>query len=329
MEPPIGLRGVGCSAAAARSVFAAAGVDIGTPPTGAPRAGAPRAGAQDGVDGPFFRVDSGFQTGSGFDELNGCSARLGVARALHPFVAASQPRVDLMVVSAGGDIGAAGADCDINPPERAAVLHVAFEFAHAAGARSLRIAGGEPLAVDAAARRLFAVSRSSVGRAAAEIAMGAADFDLVLAAPAEAEILLDLARSISGAAAASPTLMFSTDGLSAFGAGRAPGVAGLINAGALALLYAGDSGRAAQIANALLKTIEDGLHTEDLRSTRPYSKMLDAEEFARAVIDRFDARPRGLTPARFKGAAGLSATTEDGRSPGDAPAPLRLAYSRE
>lgn len=69
--------------------------------------------------------------------------------------------------------------------------------------------------------------------------------------------------------------------------------AGLINASIMMLNYLGQHTAATRIHNALLKTLEDGVHTPDIAG--PLTTLsVGTREFARELIARFDERPTKL-----------------------------------
>lgn len=72
--------------------------------------------------------------------------------------------------------------------------------------------------------------------------------------------------------------------------------AGLINGAVMMLTHIGQRDTAVLVKNALLKTIEDGLHTADIyREDSEYSKQLvGTQAFANALIDRLGQEPEIL-----------------------------------
>ena len=71
--------------------------------------------------------------------------------------------------------------------------------------------------------------------------------------------------------------------------------AGLINGAVMMLTHIGQRQEAVLIKNALLRTIEDGLHTADIYREGPHSKKLvGTKEFADAVIERLGQVPQVL-----------------------------------
>jgi hypothetical protein len=73
---------------------------------------------------------------------------------------------------------------------------------------------------------------------------------------------------------------------------------GLLLAAAGLMRRAGEFSAAERLENALLRTLEDGLHTRALTHLSPYSKCLTPAAFADAVAARIGQRPRRLAPAQ-------------------------------
>ena len=55
-----------------------------------------------------------------------------------------------------------------------------------------------------------------------------------------------------------------------------------------------------KISNALMKTIEDGIHTSDIYNDKISSKKVTTTEFTKAVIERLGQEPKALAIANFK-----------------------------
>jgi isocitrate dehydrogenase len=75
---------------------------------------------------------------------------------------------------------------------------------------------------------------------------------------------------------------------------------GLLLAGVMMLVHLGQTEAAARAHNALLKTIEDGIHTYDIYSDGVSRQKVGTKEFADAIIDRLGQEPSQLKPVRYK-----------------------------
>jgi len=90
--------------------------------------------------------------------------------------------------------------------------------------------------------------------------------------------------------------------------GSAPDIAGknianpsgLINAAVMLLQHIGQTKVAEKIANALLKTLEGGIHTADVFNQDFSSKKVGTNEFADAVIERLGMAPKKLKSVSFE-----------------------------
>jgi hypothetical protein len=85
--------------------------------------------------------------------------------------------------------------------------------------------------------------------------------------------------------------------------------AALIFASVWLLLGLGEHSAAERLHNALLLTLEEGLHTRALQLNNPYTRVLSPDELIKAVEDRLDRHPRHLarvhySPRSFRSAVG-------------------------
>ncbi len=130
-------------------------------------------------------------------------------------------------------------------------------------------------------------------------------FDVIVLPNLYGDILSDVAAQMSGSVGLAGSANIGEHG-AMFEAihGSAPDLArnvanpsGLINAAVLMLEHIGQGERAGLIRGAWLKTLEDGIHTQDIRceSTK---QTVGTREFADAVIDRLGERPEYLGSSR-------------------------------
>lgn len=75
--------------------------------------------------------------------------------------------------------------------------------------------------------------------------------------------------------------------------------AGMINAAIMLLVHVGQDEVAAKIQNALLKTIEDGIHTTDIYDKKYSSRQVGTLDFAKEVVKRLGEKPITLSAASF------------------------------
>lgn len=146
---------------------------------------------------------------------------------------------------------------------------------------------------------------------AARLAANPEQFDVIVAPNLYGDILSDIAAEVAGSVGLAGSANFGQTA-SLFEAihGSAPDIAGqdianpsaLIRAANMMLVHLGHNQIAETIENALLKTIEDGIHTADIYSDQSTEKT-GTQAFAKAVIERLGQRPEQLPVKQFKASA--------------------------
>lgn len=142
-------------------------------------------------------------------------------------------------------------------------------------------------------------------------------FDVIVTSNLYGDIISDVTSEISGSVGLSGSANIG-EGYALFEAvhGSAPSIAdqnianpsGLLNAAIMMLLHIRQGDVAALIENAWKKTIEEGIHTNDIYNENISSKKVGTKEFAEEVIKRL-----GLKPATFQ-ATQYSTLPPQGRS---------------
>jgi isocitrate dehydrogenase len=145
--------------------------------------------------------------------------------------------------------------------------------------------------------------------AAAKLATAPEEFDVIVTPNLYGDILSDIAVQLTGSVGMGGSANIG-DGIAMFEAihGSAPPIAGqnianpsgLLNAAVMMLVHIGQSAVAEKIQNAWLKTIEDGIHTEDIASSQHTKKQVGTQEFAAAVIERLSQKPEQLKAVEYK-----------------------------
>ena len=143
---------------------------------------------------------------------------------------------------------------------------------------------------------------------AAKLADTPENFDVIVMPNLYGDILSDVAAQIAGSVGMAGSANIGEHG-AMFEAihGSAPRRAGqnlanpsgLILAAVQMLAFLKQGGVAAEIHNAWLKTIEDGMHTYDLYKEGVSSKKVGTKEFAEEVIKRLGQKPSALNPAKY------------------------------
>lgn len=133
-------------------------------------------------------------------------------------------------------------------------------------------------------------------------------FDVVVTPNLYGDIISDVVAQISGSVGLAGSANIGL-GCAMFEAvhGSAPDIAGqnianpsgLLHAAVMMLVHLGQSEVAAQISNAWLRTIEQGVHTADIYQDGVSQKKVGTREFAEAVIRNLGSHPAQLPPASF------------------------------
>jgi isocitrate dehydrogenase len=128
-------------------------------------------------------------------------------------------------------------------------------------------------------------------------------FDVIVTLNLYGDIISDITAQVAGSVGLGGSANIG-ESMAMFEAihGSAPDLAGknmanpsgLIHAACMMLTHLGQSEVAAKIMNALLCTLEDGIHTADLFSESYTRNRVGTKEFTRAIIERLGQTPRKL-----------------------------------
>ncbi|PIS01100.1 MAG: isocitrate dehydrogenase [Chlamydiae bacterium CG10_big_fil_rev_8_21_14_0_10_35_9] len=130
------------------------------------------------------------------------------------------------------------------------------------------------------------------------------DFDIVVMPNLYGDIVSDIAAQITGSVGLCGSANIGVKG-SMFEAvhGSAPTIAnqdianpsGLLHATILMLIHIAQSGTANLIHNAWLKTIEEGIHTQDIFNKKTSKKCVGTQEFAKSIVSNLGKEPTNLS----------------------------------
>lgn len=144
---------------------------------------------------------------------------------------------------------------------------------------------------------------------AAKLADSPHVFDVVVMPNLYGDILSDIAAQIAGSVGLAGSANIG-DHAAMFEAihGSAPRRAGknlanpsgLIMASVMMLAHIGQTDAAAEVHNAWLKTIEDGIHTYDIYKHGESTEQVGTKEFGKAVIDRIGQKPEQLNAVCYQ-----------------------------
>ncbi|WP_092440897.1 NADP-dependent isocitrate dehydrogenase [Williamwhitmania taraxaci] len=271
--------------------------------------------------------------GGGYKSLNvtirtafGLFANVRPTKAMHPFVKTHFPNLDVVIVRENEEDLYTGIEYRqtaevtqalklISVPGTERIVRYAFEYARTNGRKKvtcmvkdniMKITDG-----------LFANIFREVGKEYPQIVqeikiidIGAAllaerpeTFDVVVTTNLYGDIISDIVAQVSGSVGMGGSANIG-ETVSMFEAihGSAPDIAGknianpsgLLNAAIMMLVHLGQQTVAATIANAWLRTIEDGIHTGDIYKEGQSVRKVGTKEFAEAVVQRL-----GQLPAQF------------------------------
>jgi isocitrate dehydrogenase len=142
----------------------------------------------------------------------------------------------------------------------------------------------------------------------AKVAADPERFDMILTENLYGDIISDVAAEVSGSVGLGGSANIGNE-YAMFEAihGSAPDIAdqdianpsGLINAAVMMLNHLCMQDKAELIQNALLKTLEDGIHTADLYNASTSKKKVGTQAFADAVIANLGQKPKQLKEANY------------------------------
>ena len=134
-------------------------------------------------------------------------------------------------------------------------------------------------------------------------------FDVIVTLNLYGDIISDVAAQVAGSVGLAGSANIGNQ-VAMFEAihGSAPDIAGkdianpsgLLNASIQMLIHINQPHHATLIENAWLKTLEDGIHTGDIYSSKYSTKKVGTKEFAQAVIDRLGQQPLHFTPVNYQ-----------------------------
>ncbi len=277
--------------------------------------------------------------GGGYKSINvtlrkalGLFANVRPCKSYPLYAAAAFPSVDMVIVRENEEDLYAGIEHRqtrevtqslklISRPGSEAVIRYAFEYARACGRKKVTCMSKDNIMklTDGLFHRVFdEVAREypdlqaehmiiDIGTARA--AARPESLDVVVTTNLYGDILSDVAAQVAGSVGLAGS---SNVGRQAamFEAvhGSAPDIAGqgianpsgLLQGAVQMLVHLGLAETAAQIQNAWLRTLEDGVHTRDIYREGFSRELVSTQGFAAAVTARLGQLPRQLAPARFQ-----------------------------
>lgn len=287
----------------------------------------------------FFKAPITTPQGGGFKSLNvtvrkslGLFANVRPCSAYAPFVDTKHGGMDLVIVRENEEDLYAGIEHRqtdevyqclklISRPGCEKIVRYAFEYARVHGRRKvtcftkdniMKLTDGLFHAVfDEIAAEYPDLENEHwiVDIGAAKLADTPQAFDVLVMPNLYGDVLSDVAAQIAGSVGLAPSANIGAQ-CAMFEAihGSAPGLAGqdvanpsgLLLAGVMMMVHLGQPDVAERVHNAWLKTIEDGLHTNDIFKDGVSTREVGTMAFAEAVIDRLGDQPTSLPPVSYE-----------------------------
>jgi isocitrate dehydrogenase len=269
--------------------------------------------------------------GGGYKSLNvtmrkmlGMFSNVRPSRSYAPYVRTHFPNIDMVIVRENEEDLYAGIEYQQTPEVvhtiklitrsgSEKIIRYAFEYARANGRKKVTCMTKDNIMkhTDGMFHQLFnevaaeypeiAADHYIIDIGAARIADDPERFDVIVTLNLYGDIISDIAAEVSGSVGLCGSANIGDD-FAMFEAihGSAPDIAGknianpsgLINAACLMLQHLGQADVAAKIENALLKTLEDGIHTGEIYKEGLSVQKAGTREFADAIIARLGQKPQ-------------------------------------
>jgi len=294
----------------------------------------------------FLKAPITTPQGGGYKSLNvtiratmGLFANIRPCASFHPFVQTKHPKMDVVIVRENVEDLYAGIEyrqtsqvCQslklISRPGSEKIIRYAFEFARSQGRKKVTCFTKDNIMKlsDGLFHKVFdeiAPEYSDIENEHWIIDIGAAKladtpekFDVIVMPNLYGDILSDIAAQITGSVGLGGSANIGDKG-AMFEAihGSAPKRAGqnsanpsgIILASVLMLIYLGQNAIAERIHNAWLKTIESGIHTDDIFREGISKERVGTKEFAIAVGKLLGQKPETLKPVSYPASEKLKA----------------------
>jgi isocitrate dehydrogenase len=286
----------------------------------------------------FLKAPITTPQGGGFKSLNvttrkvlGLYANIRPCVSYHPYIGTKHPVMDVVIVRENEEDLYAGIEHQqtdevvqclklISKPGTEKIIRYAFEYAKAYNRKKVTCFTKDNIMkmTDGLFHKMFDTVAAEypeienehwiVDIGAAKLADTPEIFDVIVMPNLYGDILSDVAAQITGSVGLGGSANIG-EGFAMFEAihGSAPTIAGqncanpsgLILAAVQMLVHIGQSDVAEKIHNAWLRTIEDGIHTQDIYNDSISTELVGTAEFTIAVIDRLGHTPLMFKPADY------------------------------
>ncbi|MBL8173321.1 MAG: NADP-dependent isocitrate dehydrogenase [Bryobacterales bacterium] len=285
--------------------------------------------------GVFLKAPVTTPQGGGYKSVNvtirktlGLFANVRPAVAYHPFVRTMHPGMDVVVIRENEEDLYAGIEHRqtdqvyqclklITRPGCERIVRYAFDYARAHGRKKVTCFSKDNIMkfTDGLFHKVFDEIGAEypdlerghmiVDIGAARLAARPGDFDVVVTPNLYGDIVSDIAAEVAGSVGLAGSANIG-ETLAMFEAihGSAPDIAGrdianpsgLLLGAVMMLVHMGQAQAASLVHNALLRTLEDGVHTPDIAAG---GRGVGTGKFAEAVMARLGRQPRTLKPVSY------------------------------
>lgn len=286
----------------------------------------------------FLKAPITTPQGGGFKSLNvtirkslGLYANVRPVKALTPYVRSHFPTMDLVVIRENEEDLYAGIEHQQTPeviqclklvsrPGCERIIRYAFEYARSYGRKKVTCMTKDNIMkhTDGLFHKIFDEIKQEypdietdhfiIDIGAARLADTPHWFDVIVTLNLYGDIISDITAQISGSVGLGGSANIGTD-FAMFEAihGSAPDISGqdianpcgLLHGAMMMLAHMNQTHKAELIMNATLKTIEDGIHTTDMRNKHFTKKVVGTKEFTKSIIQRLGEVPKELKKADF------------------------------
>lgn len=286
----------------------------------------------------FLKAPITTPQGGGYKSLNvtirktlGLFANVRPFRSYYPFIETKHHDMNLVIVRENEEDTYAGIEHQqtdevtqclklISRPGCERIIHFAFNYARRAGRRKVTCMTKDNIMklTDGMFHKAFdeiakcypdiETEHHIIDIGAAHIAAHPERFDVVVTPNLYGDIISDVAAEVVGSVGLAGSANIG-EHCAMFEAihGSAPDIAGknianpsaLIQAAVIMLNHLGQSDIAECVANAKLKTIEDGYHTTDIYSEELSKHRCGTDQFTEHVIERLGEEPKALKAVRY------------------------------
>jgi isocitrate dehydrogenase len=278
--------------------------------------------------------------GGGYKSLNvtmrkalGLFANVRPVKAYAPYVHSFFPKMDLVIIRENEEDLYAGIEHQqtseviqclklISKQGSEAIIRYAFEYAKMYNRKKVSCMSKDNIMkmTDGTFHKIFnevakeypeiSVDHFIIDIGSALLADKPESFDVIVTLNLYGDIISDIAAQVAGSVGLGGSANIG-ENFAMFEAihGSAPDIAGkgianpsgMLSAACMMLVHIGEGAAAEKIKNALICTLEDGIHTGDIYREGESVKKVGTMEFADAVIERLGKSPQKLKPVHYGG----------------------------